>query len=161
MIHCISPSLAELYFRRRHVVNHQRGRWTHRHGARLRQWGAVDTKGRAEIHGPRMNAILDFSEYIIQGLLSLIVWVVIAYAILSWLIAFNVVNMRNQGVWRISRFLDAVVRPLLRPFQRFLPNFGGMDFSPILLFLVVGGIQRFLVPAFFNFVHGLLGAPVI
>jgi YggT family protein len=129
--------------------------------ASLRAPGAVDTKGRSEGHGLRMHAILDFSEYIIQGLLSLIVWVVVAYAILSWLIAFNVVNLRNRAVWQISRFLDAVVRPVLRPFQRFLPNFGGMDFSPILLFLVIGGVQRFLVPAFFNFLHGLVGGSVI
>jgi YggT family protein len=104
-----------------------------------------------------MNAILNFAEYIIQGLLQLILFAVIAYAILSWLIAFNVVNLRNNAVWQISRFLEAVARPLLRPFQRVLPNLGGMDFSPILLFLVIGGVQRFLVPAFFGFLHGLLG----
>ncbi len=103
-----------------------------------------------------MHAILNFAEYIVQGLLGLIIWVVIAYAILSWLIAFNVVNLRNNAVWQISRFLEAVVRPLLRPFQRLLPPMGGMDFSPILLFLIIGGVQRFLVPAFFAFLHSLL-----
>ncbi len=104
-----------------------------------------------------MNAILDFAEYIIQGLLQLILFVVIVYAILSWLIAFNVVNLRNNAVWRISRFLEAVSLPLLRPFQRILPNLGGMDFSPILLFLVIGGVQRFLIPALFAWLHGLVG----
>jgi YggT family protein len=108
-----------------------------------------------------MNAILDFAEYIVQGLLTLILWAVIAYAILSWLVAFNVVNMRNRAVWQISRFLEAVSSPLLRPFQRLLPNVGGMDFSPILLFLVIGGVQRYLVPAFFGFLHGLVGQTVI
>ncbi len=104
-----------------------------------------------------MHAILNFLEYIVQGLLQLILFVVIAYAILSWLIAFNVVNTRNNAVWQISRFLETVARPMLRPFQRLLPNMGGMDFSPILLFLVIGGVQRFLVPAFFGFLHTLLG----
>jgi YggT family protein len=108
-----------------------------------------------------MYAILNFLEYIVQGLLSLIIWVVIAYAILSWLIAFNVVNLRNRGVWQISNFLERVVRPLLRPFQRVIPPMGGMDFSPILLFLIIGGVQRFLVPAFFDFLRGLFGGPVI
>jgi YggT family protein len=108
-----------------------------------------------------MNAILDFVEYIVLGLLQLILFVVIAYAILSWLIAFNVVNLRNRMVWQISRFLEAVARPLLRPFQRLLPNLGGMDFSPILLFLVIGGVQRFLVPAFFGWLHGLVGGPTV
>jgi YggT family protein len=104
-----------------------------------------------------MNAILDFAQYIVQGLLQLILFVIIAYAILSWLVAFNVVNLRNTMVWQISRFLEAVARPLLRPFQRLLPNLGGMDFSPILLFLVIGGVQRILVPAFFGWLHGLVG----
>jgi YggT family protein len=110
-----------------------------------------------------MHAILDFAEYIVQGLLQLILWVVIAYAVLSWLVAFNVVNMRNSFVWRASRFLEAITLPMLRPFQRLLPNVGGMDFSPILLFLVVGGVQRYLVPAFFAFLHSLMpgGASVI
>jgi YggT family protein len=108
-----------------------------------------------------MHAILDFAEFIVQGVLTLILWVVIAYAILSWLVAFNVVNLRNRAVWNISRTLEAISRPLLRPFQRLLPNVGGMDFSPILLFLVIGGAQRYLIPAFFNFLHNLIGPPLI
>ena len=108
-----------------------------------------------------MHAILDFLEFIVQGLLSLMIWLIIAYAILSWLIVFNVVNLRNRGVWQISRFLEAVVRPMLRPIQRFLPSFGGLDFSPILLFLVIGGVQRYLVPALFSFLHGLVGPSVV
>ncbi len=103
-----------------------------------------------------MHAIIAFAEYIVQGLLGLILWTVIAYAVLSWLIAFNVVNMRNNFVWRLSRFLEAVATPMLRPFQRLLPNMGGMDFSPILLFLVIGGVQRYLVPAFFGFLDSLV-----
>jgi YggT family protein len=108
-----------------------------------------------------MHAILFFAEYVIQGLLQLVLLVVIAYAILTWLVAFNVVNLRNRAVWRISRFLEAVSQPLLRPFQRLLPNVGGMDFSPILLFLVIGGVQRFLVPALFGFLHSLVPGAAI
>lgn len=103
-----------------------------------------------------MIAIIDFAEFIVQGLLQLVLWVVIAYAILSWLIAFNVVNLRNQGVWQISRALEGIARPLLRPFQRLLPTAGGMDFSPILLFLVIGGVQRFIIPALFGFLRSLV-----
>jgi YggT family protein len=108
-----------------------------------------------------MHAILNFIEYIVQGLLQLVLFAVIAYAILSWLVAFNVVNMRNTAVWQVSRFLESVTRPLLRPFQRLLPSMGGMDFSPILLFLVIGGVQRYLIPAFFGFLHSLVGGPII
>jgi YggT family protein len=106
-----------------------------------------------------VDALLNFSEYIIQALLSLVVWVVIAYAVLSWLIAFQVVNMRHPIVYRASRFLDSVVTPLLAPFRRFLPSFGGMDFSPIVLFILIGGIQRYLIPPFFAWLHGLAGGP--
>ena len=108
-----------------------------------------------------MDALLNFSEYIVQALLSLIVWAVIAYAVLSWLIAFQVVNLRNRFVYSASRFLDSVVTPLLAPFRRFLPSFGGMDFSPIILFILIGGVQRYLIPPFFAWLHGLLGGPAI
>jgi YggT family protein len=106
-----------------------------------------------------VDALLNFAEYIIQALLSLIVWAVIIYAVLSWLIAFQVVNLRNPIVYRASRFLDAVVTPMLAPFRRFLPSFGGLDFSPIILFILIGGIQRYLIPPFFAWLHGLLGGP--
>jgi YggT family protein len=117
-------------------------------------------------HGPKpariaVDALLNFSEYIIQALLSLIVWAVIAYAVLSWLIAFQVVNLRNRFVYSASRFLDSVVTPLLAPFRRILPSFGGMDFSPIILFILIGGVQRYLIPPFFAWLHGLLGGPAI
>ncbi len=104
-----------------------------------------------------MHAILDFAQYILQGLLSLVVWIIVAYAILSWLVSFNVVNLRNRAVWQISRFLERVATPLLRPFQRLLPTMGGIDFSPIILFLVIGGVQRYLIPAFFGWLHMLVG----
>ena len=109
-----------------------------------------------------MIAILNFIEFIVTSLLELSIWAVIIYAILSWLIAFNVVNLRNQAVWQISKFLEAVVRPLLAPFQallrRILPNLGGMDFSPILYIIVVQAAERFLIPAFFGWLRGFFFA---
>jgi YggT family protein len=104
-----------------------------------------------------MNAILDFIYYIVSSLLTLTIFVVVAYIILSWLIAFNVVNLRNRAVATVSHVLDAIARPLLRPFQRVLPNMGGIDFSPIIFFLVVQGVQRFLLPPLFVWLHGLAG----
>jgi len=109
-----------------------------------------------------MHAILNFAEYIIQTLLTLVVWVIIAYAIMSWLVSFNVINLRNRAVWQISRFLEGVARPILRPIQRLLPSFGGSDFSPVILFILIGGIQRYLVPALFGWLHSLVGyGPVV
>jgi YggT family protein len=107
-----------------------------------------------------MNAILNFAEFIINALLTLIVWVIIAYAVLSWLVSFNVVNLRNRGVYQVSQFLERVAQPILRPFQRILPTRGGLDFSPILLFIVIEGVQRYLIPPFFAWLHALVGGPV-
>lgn len=107
-----------------------------------------------------MDALLNFAEFIIQALLSLIVWIVIAYAIMSWLIGFQVVNTRNPFVFRLVRALEAVVNPLLSPFRRILPSMAGLDFSPVLLLIVVIGVQRYLVPPLFGWLHTLTGGGV-
>ena len=107
-----------------------------------------------------MDAILNFAEFIIQAVLTLIVWIVIAYAIMSWLIGFQVVNTRNPFVYRAVRALEAIVSPLLWPFRRILPSMAGLDFSPVLLLLVVIGAQRYLVPPLFGWLHGLVGGGV-
>lgn len=103
-----------------------------------------------------MIALLDFAEYVIQAGLTLLVWVIIAYAVLSWLMAFNVVNLRHPIVYRISRVLEGVVTPVLAPFRRVLPSFGGLDFSPIILFILIGGAQRYLIPPLFDWLRGLV-----
>jgi YggT family protein len=95
-----------------------------------------------------LHAIFGFIAFIIGGLLEVAIWVVVAYAVLSWLIAFNVVNLRNRTVWQIANGLERIVTPVLRPIRRVLPTVGGMDFSPLLLLLVLAGLQRILLPAF-------------
>jgi YggT family protein len=85
-----------------------------------------------------MRAILD----IILVVLDLYVWLLIASAILSWLIAFNVVNTRNQFVASVAEFLYKITEPVLRPIRNFLPNFGGLDISPIIVILLIMFIQR-------------------
>ena len=104
-----------------------------------------------------MHAILDFLFRIINTLLTLSVSVVVISAILSWLVAFNVINVRNRAVAQIVYGLEAVTRPLLQPIRRILPSFGGMDFSPIIFIVVVGAIQSALLRPFFGFLHGLVG----
>ncbi len=107
-----------------------------------------------------MIPILNFLEAVLQALLGLLLLVVIVYAILSWLIAFDVVNLRNRFVYQLSRGVEALALPVLRPFQRVVPNLGGMDFSPILLFIVVGAARSYLIPPFFEWLRELLGGPV-
>jgi YggT family protein len=104
-----------------------------------------------------MNAILDFVQYLVDFALEVVIWIVIAYAVLSWLVAFNVVNMRNRFVYQATRVLESLARPLLAPFKRLLPSMGGMDFSPLILMVIVIGVERYLVPAFFGWLHGLVG----
>lgn len=91
--------------------------------------------------------LLGFIFFIINGLLDLIVLCLIVYAILSWLIAFNVINTRNPAVWRVMDMLDRVIAPTLAPFRAVVPNVGGLDISFILAFLVIKGMQIYLLPA--------------
>ena len=79
--------------------------------------------------------------FLIFSLIDLIIFVVIVTAILSWLIAFDVLNMRNPTVNRIIRFLTAVTDPLLAPIRRFMPNLGGIDISPIVLILLLQALK--------------------
>jgi YggT family protein len=85
-----------------------------------------------------MRAVLD----IILIVLELYVWLLIAAAILSWLIAFNVVNTRNQFVAMVGEFLYRITEPLLAPIRSVMPNLGGLDISPIILILIIYFIER-------------------
>jgi YggT family protein len=69
--------------------------------------------------------------------LQIYIWIVIAMAIFSWLVAFNVVNTRNHGVAVIGDFLYRITEPVLRPIRNMLPNLGGIDISPVILFLII------------------------
>jgi YggT family protein len=80
-----------------------------------------------------MRAILD----VLVLALDLYKIVIIAAAVMSWLIAFNVVNVRNDFVRSVWSLLVALTEPLLRPIRRMLPNTGGVDISPVVLFLAI------------------------
>jgi YggT family protein len=88
-----------------------------------------------------MRAILD----VILLALQLYVWIVIASAIFSWLVAFNVINTRNQFVGTIGEMLWRITEPALRPIRRYMPNLGGLDISPIILLLLIFLIQRIII----------------
>lgn len=84
--------------------------------------------------------------YVIDGLLGLFGFLILAWAIISWLVAFNVINQGEPIVRQIMRFLDAVVRPILWPVQRIIPPLGGVDLSPIIVLLIIGGIRVGIMP---------------
>ena len=85
--------------------------------------------------------------------LQMYVWLLIAAAVLSWLVAFNVVNTRNPVVAGIGEFLFRITEPVLRPIRNALPNLGGIDISPVVLILIIFFIQnviaRYIYPNVF------------
>jgi len=96
-----------------------------------------DASSKPKIKNSAMRALLD----VIQIALRLYMYLVVAWVILSWLIAFNVVNMRNPFVAAVGDFLYRITEPVLRPIRRRMPNLGGIDVSPIILFLIIIFIQ--------------------
>jgi YggT family protein len=88
-----------------------------------------------------MRALLN----VILLALQLYTYLIIASAILSWLVAFNVINTRNDFVRSVWNFLDAVTQPVLRPIRSILPNLGGVDISPIILILLIIFIQNLII----------------
>ncbi|HEX2363471.1 MAG TPA: YggT family protein [Bradyrhizobium sp.] len=97
-----------------------------------------------------MRAILE----IITLILDLYVWILIASAILSWLIAFNVVNTRNQLVAGIAEFLYRITEPVLAPIRNFLPGLGGLDISPIIVIIIIIFIQKIIAYNIMPYVVG-------
>ncbi len=79
---------------------------------------------------------------ILELLLSVLWWIIIIQVVLSWLIAFNVVNTRNDFVRAVWDFLYRITEPALRPIRNLMPNLGGIDISPIILLLIIFFIQR-------------------
>ena len=88
-----------------------------------------------------MRAILDLILLVLQ----LYTWVIIAMAILSWLIAFGVINIRNDFVRSIWNALMAVTEPVLMPIRRRLPNLGGLDLSPVIVLLAIFFLERVII----------------
>ncbi len=93
-----------------------------------------------------MNIVLALFQIAIM-LLSVLWWIIIVQAILSWLIAFNVVNMSSPFVRSVATALDRLTAPLYRPIRRFMPDFGGIDFSPLVVLLLIMVLQKLLAGA--------------
>ena len=94
-----------------------------------------------------MIAVINFIFFIAGGLLTVLVWAILINVVLSWLFAFGVINPHNRVVGQIAYALDSFVRPFLDPVRRFLPSLGGLDLSPIVVLLVIRGVQVYLLPA--------------
>ena len=77
-------------------------------------------------------------------LLTIVTWVIIGQVILSWLLAFNVLNVSSGGVRGFIVALDRVTAPLYRPIRRILPDFGGIDFSPLVILILIQVLKKLL-----------------
>ena len=83
--------------------------------------------------------------WLIDTLITLYIWLLIASAVLSWLVAFNVVNTRNQVVAMVADFLYRITEPVLRPIRQMMPNLGGIDVSPVILILLILLLENIIV----------------
>ena len=85
---------------------------------------------------------------ILSILLSILWWIIIVQAVMSWLLAFNVINTHNDFVGQLWHVLDRITEPLYRPFRRIMPDFGGIDLTPmvvlILLIIIQGPVMTYL-----------------
>jgi YggT family protein len=90
-----------------------------------------------------LHSIFQIAHY----LLTILFWIVVLQVVLSWLFAFNVLNTRSPGVLAFTRALDRITGPLYRPIRHLLPDFGGLDFSPIVLIVLIQVCQMLLAGA--------------
>ena len=79
---------------------------------------------------------------IVDMILQVLVWIIIAQVIFSWLVAFNVINLQSNFVRTLLDALDRITAPLYRPIRKIMPDFGGIDFSPIVLILAIQILRK-------------------
>ena len=91
-----------------------------------------------------MDVVIGPLFWLLTTVIEIYIWILIAGAILSWLIAFDVINTRNRFVYMVGDFLHRVTEPLLRPIRRVLPNLGGIDLSPLVLILLLLFLEQVL-----------------
>jgi len=87
-------------------------------------------------------------------LLSVVTWIIIIQVILSWLFAFNVLNTSSSGVRAFALALERITDPLYRPIRRLLPDFGGIDFSPLVVLIVIQVLRKLLAGVAMSYAYG-------
>jgi len=84
---------------------------------------------------------------IIDLLLNILTWIIIIQAILSWLVAFNVINTYNDFVRQLLYALDRITEPLYRPIRKIMPDFGALDLSPLVVLLLIYILRNIILPS--------------
>jgi len=90
-----------------------------------------------------------FGELLIF-LLDILFWVIVIQAVVSWLVAFNVINTTNQQAGNLVRLLERITDPLYAPLRRFIPPIGGIDITPIIVIFAIMLLQRLIAIIFFG-----------
>jgi YggT family protein len=97
-----------------------------------------------------VGALIEIAQY----LLWILTWVIIVQVILSWLFVFNVLNTSSQGVRTLAVAIDRITAPLYRPIRRLLPDFGGIDFSPLVVLILIQVLQKLLAGVYSQYYFG-------
>ena len=97
-----------------------------------------------------MNLLQSILIYFVSPLLSLLIFVMFIYMILSWLVAFNVVNLRNPAMGQIYDIVQRIVEPILTPIRRVIPPLGGLDMAFLVAILGIYWLQGYLLPSLVN-----------
>ena len=93
-----------------------------------------------------MNLLQSILIYFVSPVLGFLVFLIFVWVIMSWLVALNVINLRNPTIRQIYNTIEMLMRPMMAPVQRILPSFGGLDFSPIIVLLILQWMRQWLLP---------------
>jgi len=85
---------------------------------------------------------------ILEVLLDVLWWIIVVQAIMSWLLAFNVINLYNDTVRAVWQALEKITDPIYRPIRRVMPNFGALDLSPLVVLLIIFILSTRVIPYF-------------
>jgi YggT family protein len=91
---------------------------------------------------------------IVVLLLNVLMWLIIIQVILSWLFAFNVLNTSSQGVRAFSLALERITAPIYRPIRKVMPDFGGIDFSPLVILILIQVLKKLLSGVAMQYTYG-------
>jgi YggT family protein len=97
-----------------------------------------------------VGALISIAQY----LLWIVTWVIIIQVILSWLFVFNVLNTSSHGVRTFALAIDRITAPLYRPIRRIMPDFGGIDFSPLVVLILIQVLQKLLTGVYVQYTYG-------
>ncbi len=100
-----------------------------------------------------MDVIIGPLFWLLNTVITLYIWLLVAAAVLSWLVAFNVINTHNRFVYMVGDFLYRITEPVLRPIRRVLPAMGGIDLSPMVLILLLLFLQQVLARLYVNIAY--------